>query len=119
MIKPDLGEIIFDKNKVWDNPIVKKDIFYISDDQFYFPNANTEEVATYYKRYYSNFDMDKFLEYLNRFGLDPKRKIKIFSKGMKKQISILLGICANVNYLLYDETFDGLDPVMRQGIKKI
>lgn len=119
VIKPDLGEIIFDKNKVWDNPVVKKDIFYISDNQFYFPNANTEEIATYYKRYYSDFDMDKFLEYLDRFGLDPKRKIKTFSKGMKKQISILLGICANVNYLLCDETFDGLDPVMRQGIKKI
>ena len=61
----------------------------------------------------------KFLEYLGRFGLDSKRKIKTFSKGMKKQISILLGICSKAKYLLCDETFDGLDPVMRQGIKSI
>ena len=38
---------------------------------------------------------------------------------MKKQLSILCGICANTKYLLCDETFDGLDPVMRQGIKSL
>ena len=38
---------------------------------------------------------------------------------MKKQLSILLGLCANVPYLFCDETFDGLDPVMRQGMKGI
>lgn len=38
---------------------------------------------------------------------------------MKKQLSIILGLCVNVPYLFCDETFDGLDPVMRQGIKSI
>ena len=78
-----------------------------------------EELAAFYECYYPEFDEKKFRKYLIRFGLDPKRKIKTFSKGMKKQVSILLGICANVKYLLCDETFDGLDPVMRQGIKSI
>ena len=38
---------------------------------------------------------------------------------MKKQVSVLLGVCANTKYLLCDETFDGLDPVMRQAVKSI
>ena len=38
---------------------------------------------------------------------------------MKKQLSVILGICANTKYLLCDETFDGLDPVMRQAVKSI
>ena len=38
---------------------------------------------------------------------------------MKKQLSVLLGVCANTKYLLCDETFDGLDPVMRQAVKSI
>lgn len=42
-----------------------------------------------------------------------------FSKGMKKQVSVLLGICSNTDYLFCDETFDGLDPVMRQAVKSI
>ena len=38
---------------------------------------------------------------------------------MKKQVSILLGICSKASYLYCDETFDGLDPVMRQAIKSL
>ena len=38
---------------------------------------------------------------------------------MKKQLSVILGICSGTKYLYCDETFDGLDPVMRQGVKSI
>ncbi|HHX11677.1 MAG TPA: ABC transporter ATP-binding protein, partial [Clostridiales bacterium] len=41
------------------------------------------------------------------------------SKGMKKQLSVIGGICANTKYIFCDETFDGLDPVMRQAVKSI
>ena len=56
---------------------------------------------------------------LGNFQLKPDRKINTFSKGMKKQLSVLLGVCANTKYLFCDETFDGLDPVMRQAVKSI
>ncbi|MEE3377818.1 MAG: ABC transporter ATP-binding protein, partial [Lachnospiraceae bacterium] len=52
-------------------------------------------------------------------GLPAGRKIRTFSKGMKRQVSVLLGVCANTKYLLCDETFDGLDPVMRQAVKSV
>ncbi len=38
---------------------------------------------------------------------------------MKKQLSILYGICAGTDYIFCDETFDGLDPVMRQAVKSL
>ncbi len=56
---------------------------------------------------------------LGNFQLKPNRRINTFSKGMKKQLSVLLGICTNTKYLFCDETFDGLDPVMRQAVKSI
>ena len=61
----------------------------------------------------------RYEELLERFELDPKRKLSTFSKGMKKQVSVLLGLCTNTEYLLCDETFDGLDPVMRQAVKSL
>ena len=45
--------------------------------------------------------------------------MQTFSKGMKKQLAVLLGICAGTDYLFCDETFDGLDPVMRQTVKSL
>ena len=73
----------------------------------------------YYRVIYPEFDSGRFDELLEQFGLDPRRKIQTFSKGMKRQVSVLLGICTSTEYLLCDETFDGLDPVMRQAVKSL
>ncbi|MBO6242876.1 MAG: ABC transporter ATP-binding protein [Butyrivibrio sp.] len=119
VIQPDLGIVCVDNRPVYDNPEVKKDIFYISDDQYFLPNSTPEDMADYYEGIYEKFDKLRFFKMCGGFGLDTKRKISTFSKGMKKQISILLGICAGTKYLLCDETFDGLDPVVRQGVKSL
>ena len=119
VLKADSGQITIDDESIYDNPAAKEKFFYISDDQYYFPNAKPLDLVSFYKNYYPNFDEERFKNYLNSFGLDYNRKINTFSKGMKKQISILLGICSNTPYLICDETFDGLDPVMRQAIKSL
>ena len=76
-------------------------------------------MQNYYEIVYPNFNSERFEELVEKFGLDRNRKINSFSKGMKKQVSVLLGICTGTKYLLCDETFDGLDPVMRQAVKSI
>ncbi len=119
VMKPDKGIVLVDNRPVYDNPDVKKDVFYISDDQYFLPNSTPEEMADYYEGIYEKFDKLRFFKMCSGFGLDIKRKISSFSKGMKKQVSILLGICAGTKYLLCDETFDGLDPVVRQGVKSL
>ena len=119
VIKPDEGIVLVDKRPVYDNPEVKRDVFYISDDQYFLPNSTPDEMAVYYENIYQSFDKLRFYKLCSGFGLDVKRRINTFSKGMKKQVSILLGICAGTKYLLCDETFDGLDPVVRQGVKSL
>lgn len=119
ILKPDEGRILLDDMPVYENPAAKKDIFYISDEQCYLPNASPIEMMHFYHDFYPVLDRKRFTELLDKFGLHPRRKINTFSKGMKKQLSILLGICANTRYLLCDETFDGLDPVMRQAVKSL
>ena len=119
VLRPDSGEITIDDLPVWDNPTAKKEIFFIADDPFYFPNSTAIDMCEYYSGLYPKFDMDRFQKLLKDFDLDPKRSINKFSKGMKKQLSVILGICAGTKYLLCDETFDGLDPVMRQAAKSL
>lgn len=96
-----------------------RSFFYISDEQYFFPNATPLDMAAFYKTLYPAFNEKRFRKFLVKFTLQKDRKIQTFSKGMKKQLSILLGVCSGVKYLFCDETFDGLDPVMRQGIKSI
>jgi len=119
ILKPDEGTIQIDGEDVFENPKVKSRFFYISDEQFFFGNATPQEMIVYYKSIYPAFDEARCYKLLESFSLDKKRKVSTFSKGMKKQLSVILGICANTDYIFCDETFDGLDPVMRQAVKSL
>ena len=111
--------MLIDGENVYENPAVKSRFFYISDDQYFFANGTPLELMKFYKSIYPAFDEPRFFHLLQSFDLDKKRKISTFSKGMKKQLSILYGICAGTDYIFCDETFDGLDPVMRQAVKSL
>jgi ABC-2 type transport system ATP-binding protein len=119
VLKADEGTITVDGAPVFENPVAKKEVFYISDDAYYLNNGTPVDMADYYGAVYEQFNRKRYIELLDQLGLPLSRKISTFSKGMKKQVSILLGVCAGTKYLLCDETFDGLDPVMRQAVKSI
>jgi len=119
VLKPDEGQVLIDGEDVFENEEAKKKLFFIPDEQYFFPNATPKDMMEYYAMMYQEFDKEKFAEYIEKFGLSLTRKLNTFSKGMKRQVAVLLGICANTKYLLCDETFDGLDPVMRQAVKSI
>lgn len=119
VMKPDAGEIEIDGLPVFDDEKAKSLLFYISDDS-YFPSDYTPgDMANFYRYYYPKFDMQRFFKFLRQFGLEEKKRISSFSKGMRKQLNVLLGVSSGTKYLLCDETFDGLDPVMRQGVKSL
>ena len=119
VLKPDEGCITIDGHEVFENTPAKKRFFYISDEQYFFNNSTPLEIMHYYRHVYEGFNEERFHKLMKNFGLDEKRKIHTFSKGMKKQVSVICGVCASTDYLFCDETFDGLDPVMRQTVKSI
>ncbi|MDP4110125.1 MAG: ABC transporter ATP-binding protein [Bacillota bacterium] len=119
ILKPDSGRVTVENEDVFENTAQKSRIFYISDEQYFFPNSTPAAMRDYYKKIYAKFDGKRFESLVKSFGLDINRKINTFSKGMKKQVSIICGISANTDYILCDETFDGLDPVMRQAVKSL
>lgn len=119
VLKADKGEIMVDEQPVYENVSAKREIFYISDDQYYLLNSTPRDMMDFYADYYTGFDKKRCIEMLNKFDLKINRHVATFSKGMKKQLSVILGVCANTKYLFCDETFDGLDPVMRQAVKSI
>ncbi|MGI6093962.1 MAG: ABC transporter ATP-binding protein [Lachnospiraceae bacterium] len=119
VLKPDAGTILIDGKPVFEQEETKEKICFLSDTAYFFPNATPKVMGQYYAMIYSKFDEARYYDLLNKFGLDADRKINTFSKGMKRQVSVLLGVCSNTKYLFCDETFDGLDPVMRQAVKSI
>ena len=119
ILQPDEGVVRIDGADIYENVALKERFFFISDEQFFFPNSTPADMKNYYKQFYSYFDEDRYRKLMDGFGLDENRKIRTFSKGMKKQVSVICGICAGTDYLFCDETFDGLDPVVRQTVKSL
>ncbi|MBQ9632118.1 MAG: ABC transporter ATP-binding protein [Lachnospiraceae bacterium] len=119
IMKADSGEVQIDGLPVWDNPAAKQLFFFIPEEPYFYPNCRPRTMAEYYAGIYENFSMEHFLEMMGRFGLDLGRRVNGYSKGMKRQLAIILGLSARTKYLFCDETFDGLDPVMRQATKSL
>ena len=113
------GRILFDGCNIWENTEQKAKLVYLSDEPYFLPHSSIEDMRNLFRSLYPTFDNAKFDKLLNLFGLPLRRKINTFSKGMQKQTSVLLGLSVCPNYLFCDETFDGLDPVMRHLVKRI
>lgn len=117
--RPESGEIRVGGELPFENPSVKDSVFHVSDDLYFFPQYSMDEMARFYARLYASFDHALYKELCGRFPVSSVKKIHTFSKGMKRQVALILALSCCPRYLLLDEAFDGLDPVMRGALQKI
>ncbi len=114
--RPDSGTITMEGQPVYENPAVKARMGLIPDEIFFFPSASLEEMRSFYKGIYPQFDDALFTRLYDVFQLPKKTPIRRFSKGMQKQAAFHLSICTHPEVLVLDEPVDGLDPVMRRQV---
>lgn len=119
VLHADAGVVLINDEFVYDNPAVKKNLFFVGDDPFFFSQSTIKDMQQFYKVFYKSFDDAYYYELLALFGLDEHSKINALSKGMKRQVSLLLALASKPKILLLDEAFDGLDPIMRFRIKQL
>lgn len=116
---PDGGTLAIDGEPVYENTAVKSRIFFLADDLFFLPQSSMDDMARFYERAYPSFSREEYRKLCTVFPLDPKKKLSTFSKGMKRQAALLLGLSCKPDLLLLDEAFDGLDPVIRGAVRKL
>lgn len=119
ILTADSGHIYIDEENVFENLNCKRNIFYLPDDPYYFPNANIKEMVSFYQRQYPELAAEDVSYMAEQLNLDTTCPIRTFSKGMKRQAFLILALCANTKYLLCDEVFDGLDPLVTQTMKSL
>lgn len=114
---PDSGEIQLNGVPVWENPAIKGQVFFLPDDPCFFPGATLAEMARFYRRLYPAFDEEEYRRLCGIFPIPPNKRLQTLSKGMRRQAAVLLALSCRTSYLLLDEVFDGLDPVIRQLVR--
>ena len=119
VFQPSEGKAEINGEAVFDNAKIKKEIVFIPDELYFFPNYNFRMMADYYASLYEHFDRHRFQMLCDHFKLDTEARIQNFSKGMKRQGALILALSTRAHYFFFDETFDGLDPVMRSLVKSV
>lgn len=117
--RPQEGNITVDGNPIYENPDVKKEIVYVPDDLYFLPQASMNRMAKFYSAIYSSFSFERYENLTKTFGLNPAANVNTFSKGMRRQAATILALATRPRYLFFDETFDGLDPVIRNLVKTV
>ena len=117
--RPEEGQITIDGQEVYDDPDVKKRIVFVPDELYFLPHASLRRMEQLYASVYERFSHERFEALLREFSLDPNKMLSAFSKGMRRQAATILALSCRADFILFDETFDGLDPVMRNLVKNL
>ena len=117
--RPDAGEIFIDGQPIYENTAMKARIAFVPDELYFLGGADMRRMARLYAAAYPAFDKARFEALTASFRLDPTKPLSAFSKGMRRQASIILSLSSRPKYIFFDETFDGLDPIMRTLVKKL
>ncbi len=108
-----------DGRNIYENPELKEKLVFVPDELYFLPQANMLRMAQTYASFYPRFDRSRFGELTDAFKLNPKANLGTFSKGMRRQAATVLALACKTDFLFLDETFDGLDPIMRNLVKKV
>lgn len=114
--RADRGSMMLDGEPVYDNADKKRQVLFISDEPFQFFHATLKDMKDFYAAWY-DLDETLYQTYREQFHLDENKPLKNFSKGMKRQGFLIIALAIAPRYLLLDESFDGLDPLMRRTFK--
>lgn len=117
--KPNSGSISIDGINTYDNEELKQEMVFVPDDLFFYSGYTLMDMASYYEALYNKFDMNYVIEKANKLKLNLNTKISSYSKGMKQQCALICALATNAKYMFFDETFDGLDPVVRKYFKTL
>ena len=117
--KADGGNSYIDGEVPYENLRVKDSLAFVSDFPYFYPGTTVDSMAYYYKQAYSQWDDIRYSNLKSVFPISPNQKISSMSKGMQRQAAIILALSHAPKYIFFDEIFDGLDPVIRELVKKI
>ncbi|MFR6066098.1 MAG: ABC transporter ATP-binding protein [Eubacterium sp.] len=117
--QPDGGQVLMNGEEPFENVKIKEQTAFVSDFPYFLPGSSMNTMAAHYAKVYPQWSVERYCSLSSVFPIDPNQKISTMSKGMQRQTAIILELSHNPAFIMFDEIFDGLDPVIRELVKKI
>jgi ABC-2 type transport system ATP-binding protein len=89
-----------------------KRIAYVPGDVTLWPNLTGGQAIDILTKLRGSVDRKRIDEFLQRFGLDPSKKARSYSKGNRQKVALVAALASGAELLIFDEPTSGLDPLM-------
>jgi ABC-2 type transport system ATP-binding protein len=113
----DSGEILIGGEKIYKGSYEK--IAFIPDAITMLPQMKIRDAFTFMADFYNSWNQERASELLQFFKLNENDRISDLSKGNTAKLNLLLGLALDVDYVLMDEPFSGIDIFSREQIANV
>ncbi len=120
LVHPNAGEVeILGRNFATDEKFIKENIGVVLGGIDFYPKKKIATLTDVTRRFYANWDQEKYRHYLNLFAIDESKRVDQLSSGMQVKYMIALALSHNAKLLILDEPTSGLDPVSRDELTEL
>lgn len=92
-------------------------IAYVPGEASLWPGLTGQETLHLLGRIHGSVDEDYREELVERFELDPSKKVRAYSKGNRQKVLLIGALMTRADLLVLDEPTSGLDPLMEQTFR--
>ena len=115
ILKATQGEVkIFGKDAWKDAVEIHKNLAYVPGDVNLWPNLTGGEVIDLFVKLRGSNNKNRREELIERFGLDPSKKCRTYSKGNRQKVALIAAFASDADLYILDEPTSGLDPLMER-----
>jgi ABC-2 type transport system ATP-binding protein len=115
LLRPQQGSVrLFGLDPAKEEVAVKKRLAYVPDYIGFYPWMSVQETLDFFASFRDRWNDRTEKDLLERFQLDPKKKVTALSKGQRTQLALITAICPEPELLILDEPTSGLDPIVRR-----
>lgn len=118
MLRPTTGSAeIFGVDVTTRSADAHRHVAYVPGDVNLWPRLTGAQTLDFLGRIHGAVDRKYERELLQRFDLDPARRVREYSKGNRQKLALISALATRADLLLLDEPTSGLDPLMEQEFR--
>ena len=120
LVHPDAGQVeILGRDFAEDERFIKANIGVVLGGIDFYPKKKIGTLTDVTRRFYENWDEEKYRHYLKLFAIDEGKRVDQLSSGMQVKYMIALALSHNARLLILDEPTSGLDPVSQDELTEL